>query len=136
MGNQLSAPPRFQPEHLQELDKVVYKQSLGESRHGTTSGKVTVTRLTLVHRRGRQIAENCAMHSRCCWPGGGEGKPEANSNPVPAAQDLCKLAVTVCCVQVFYKRGEAVDLAAYQHVLSDIRYGLDVRVTDRLGASS
>ena len=29
MGNQLSAPPRFQPEHLQELNKVVYKQSLG-----------------------------------------------------------------------------------------------------------
>ena len=29
MGNQLSAPPRFQPEHLQELQKVVFKQSLG-----------------------------------------------------------------------------------------------------------
>ena len=45
MGNQLSAPPRFQPEHLQELQdrpnsqvagvnrsQVVYKQSLGGAR--------------------------------------------------------------------------------------------------------
>lgn len=29
MGNQLAQPQRFQPEHLQELPKVVYKHTLG-----------------------------------------------------------------------------------------------------------
>ena len=29
MGNQLAQPQKFQPEHLQELPNVVYKQTFG-----------------------------------------------------------------------------------------------------------
>ena len=128
MGNQLSAPPRFQPEHLQELNKVVYKQSLGAllnmiSQSGAAYLRPLQRSLTRTFRRRRPFAEDCAMYTRRCWPGRGQGMPEAEkAEKAPSKHRVFSLASHCRLVlQVFYKRGEAVDLEAYRHVLSDIR---------------
>ena len=71
MGNQLSAPPRFQPEHLQELNKVVYKQSLGRPNTCILASAALYVTLGCKYQsqslwicRRRSFAEDCAVHPR------------------------------------------------------------------------